>query len=271
MRTNTATLMAESAGLAECLDRLAARRHADRPVSTYRLQFNREFRFVDARALVPYLHALGITHCYSSPLLKARAGSAHGYDITDHNSLNPEIGSEEQFHALVSELRANGMALILDTVPNHMGVGHGDNPWWQDVLQNGRSSAYADFFDIDWEPFKPELRDKVLFPVLGGSYGVELERGHLQLKFDGAFFVQYFDKRMPVDPQTIPLIFEPLGDLRVQPVEIPEGERAELEDVLFKLRQLPPNNSTDPQPVSRRRAEAPALLKRLQELAEQSR
>ena len=262
--------MAESAGLAECLDRLAARQHADRPISTYRLQFNREFRFVDARALVPYLHALGITHCYSSPLLKARAGSAHGYDITDHNSLNPEIGSEEEFQALISELRVNGMALILDTVPNHMGVGHGDNPWWQDVLQNGRSSAYADFFDIDWEPFKPELRDKVLFPVLGGSYGVELERGHLQLKFDGAFFVQYFDKRMPVDPQTIPLIFEPLGDLRVQPVEIPEAERGELEDVLFKLRQLPQNNSTDSQPVSRRRAEAPALLQRLQQLAEQS-
>jgi len=270
MRTNVATLMADSAGLAECLDRLAARKHADRPVSTYRLQFNREFRFVHARALVPYLHALGITHCYSSPLLKARAGSAHGYDITDHNSLNPEIGSEEEFQALISELRANGMALILDTVPNHMGVGHGDNPWWQDVLQNGRSSAYADFFDIDWEPFKPELHDKVLFPVLGGSYGVELERGHLRLKFDGAFVVQYFDKRMPVDPQTIPLIFEPLGDLRVQPVEIPEAERAELEDVLFKLRQLPPNNSTDPQPVNRRRAEAPALLHRLQQLAEQS-
>jgi (1->4)-alpha-D-glucan 1-alpha-D-glucosylmutase len=270
MRANVAALMAESVGLAECLDRLAARRHADRPVSTYRLQFNREFRFVDARALVPYLHALGVTHCYSSPLLKARAGSAHGYDITDHNSLNPEIGSEEEFHALVSELHANGMALILDTVPNHMGVGHGDNPWWQDVLQNGRSSAYADFFDIDWEPFKPELRDKVLFPVLGGSYGVELERGHLRLKFDGSFFVQYFDKHMPVDPQTIPLIFEPLGDLRVQPVEIPEAERAELEDVLFKLRQLPPNNSTDPQPVSRRRSEAPALLQRLQQLAEHS-
>ena len=262
--------MAESAGLAECLDRLAARQHADRPISTYRLQFNREFRFVDARALVPYLHALGITHCYSSPLLKARAGSAHGYDITDHNSLNPEIGSEEEFQALISELRVNGMALILDTVPNHMGVGHGDNPWWQDVLQNGRSSAYADFFDIDWEPFKPELRDKVLFPVLGGSYGVELERGHLRLRFDGAFFVQYFDKRVPVDPQTIPLIFEPLGDLRVQPVEIPEAERAELEDVLFKLRQLPPNNSTDPQPVNRRRAEAPPLLQRLQQLAEHS-
>jgi (1->4)-alpha-D-glucan 1-alpha-D-glucosylmutase len=267
MRTNFAALMAESVGLAECLDRMAARKHADRPVSTYRLQFSREFRFVDARTLVPYLRALGITHCYASPLLKARTGSAHGYDITDHNTLNPEIGSEEEFQALVSELHANGMALILDSVPNHMGVGHGDNPWWQDVLQNGRSSAYADYFDIDWEPLKPELRNKVLFPVLGGPYGVELERGHLRLKFDGSFVVQYYDKLVPVDPQTIPLIFEPLGDLRVQAVELSDTDRAELENILFALRQLPPNWSTDPQPVGRRRAEAPALLQRLQQLA----
>lgn len=270
MRTNLTALMAESVGLAECLDRLAARRHADRPVSSYRLQFNREFRFADARALVPYLRALGITHCYASPLLKARTGSAHGYDITDHNSLNQEIGSEEEFQALVSELHANGMALILDTVPNHMGIGHGDNPWWQDVLQNGRSSAYADFFDIDWEPLKPELRDRVLFPVLGGSYGDELERGHLHLKFDGGFFVQYFDKRMPVDPQTVPLIFEPLGDLRVQPVEIPEADRPELENILFELRQLPPSNATATQLVNRRRNDAPVLLDRLRRLAESS-
>jgi (1->4)-alpha-D-glucan 1-alpha-D-glucosylmutase len=270
MRTNFAELMAEPVGLAECLDHLAARKHADRPVSTYRLQFSREFRFVDARNLVPYLRALGISHCYASPLLKARGGSTHGYDITDHNTLNPEIGTEQEFRALVSELHANGMALILDTVPNHMGVGHGDNPWWQDVLQNGRSSAYADFFDIDWEPLKPELRNKLLFPVLGGPYGVELERGHLRLKFDGSFFVQYYDKRMPVDPQTMPLIFEPLGDLRYQTMEIPEGERSELENIIFELRQLPPNWSTEPQPVNRRRADAPVLLQRLRQLAENS-
>ena len=270
MPTNLPALTTESSGLAECLDRLAARKHQDRPGSSYRLQFNRGFRFVDARALVPYLRALGVTHCYASPLLKARTGSPHGYDITDHNSLNPEIGSEEEFRALVQELHASGMALILDTVPNHMGVGHGDNPWWQDVLQNGRSSAYADFFDIDWDPIKPELRDKVLFPVLGGPYGVELERGHLRLKFDGGFFVQYFDKRMPLDPQTIPLIFEPLGDLRFQSMEIPDAERAELENVLFELRQLPPNSSASPQAVNRRRVEAPLLLQRLEQLAERS-
>src|SRR5512146_3090484 len=118
MPTNLPALTTESSGLAECLDRLAARKHQDRPGSSYRLQFNRGFRFVDARSLVPYLRALGVTHCYASPLLKARTGSPHGYDITDHNSLNPEIGSEEEFQSLISELHANGMALLLDTVPN---------------------------------------------------------------------------------------------------------------------------------------------------------
>src|SRR5438105_6741371 len=201
MRSNTSTVLAESTGLAECLHRLTARKRDDRPVSTYRLQFNRDFRFRDARALVPYLHSLGITHVYSSPLLKARTGSQHGYDITDHNSINPEIGTEQEFRELVAELHSRGMGLIVDTVPNHMGVGHGDNPWWQDVLQNGRASAYADFFDIDWKPLKAELRDKVLFPVLGGRYGEELEHGRIRLKFDTSFFVQYFDKRIPLDPQ----------------------------------------------------------------------
>src|SRR5579863_4502770 len=238
MRTNLAALMAESVGLAECLDRLAARKHADRPVSSYRLQFNREFSFLDARALVPYLRALGITHCYASPLLKARTGSAHGYDITDHNSLNPEIGSEEEFQELVSELHANGMALILDTVPNHMGVGHGDNPWWQDVLQNGRCSVYADFFDIDWEPLKPELRNKVLLPILGSSYGEELENAHITVRFEeGRFFVRYFDKVLPIDPHTIPLIFAPMRDAGATP----EG----LDKLLDSLRKLPANNITE--------------------------
>ncbi|HZR33547.1 MAG TPA: malto-oligosyltrehalose synthase [Terriglobales bacterium] len=271
MRTNTSTLVAESSGLAECLDRLAAQKHDDRPVSTYRLQFNRDFRFGDARALLPYLSALGISHCYASPLLKARAGSQHGYDITDHNAINPEIGTEQEFHEFVAELKRFGMGLILDTVPNHMGVGQGDNPWWQDVLQNGRASTYAEFFDIDWEPLNEELTNRVLYPILGGPYGQELEEGKIRVQFrDGQFSIQYYDKRMPIDPQTVPLVFEPLGDLRVQEVELPQEEQAELENVLFELRRLPPHTTTDPQQVRRRQAEAPALLNRLADLAKRS-
>ena len=136
-------MMDQSTGLCDCLERLASEKRGAIPLSTYRLQFNKDLRFEDARELIPYLGTLGISHCYCSPILKARAGSPHGYDIIDHNQLNPEIGTEEEFRRLATELKARGMGLLLDTVPNHMGVGAGDNPWWQDVLQNGRASAYA--------------------------------------------------------------------------------------------------------------------------------
>ena len=137
MRSNPAVLITESSGIFECLDRLAAQKRTVRPLSTYRLQFNAGFRFADAQRLVGYLHALGVSHIYSSPVLKARAGSLHGYDIIDHNSLNPEVGNYEDFQNLVRELKNYGMGQILDFVPNHMGVGLGINPWWWDVLANG--------------------------------------------------------------------------------------------------------------------------------------
>ncbi len=192
LRSQSSVLTPETSGLSECLDRLAAQKHDARPLSTYRLQFHSGFRFEHARKLVGYLRGLGVSHCYASPVLKARAGSLHGYDITDHNQLNPEIGTEEEFHALVRELKAHGMGVVLDIVPNHMGIGQGDNPWWQDVLENGRTSAYADFFDIDWNPLKAELQDKVLLPTLGDQYGIELEAGHIKLDYDaGRFFCTY--------------------------------------------------------------------------------
>src|SRR5271169_1079880 len=129
MRASWPALIEPGIELTECFERLAAEKRDVSPLSTYRLQFNRNFRFQDARKLVPYLHRLGVSHCYTSPLLKARPGSEHGYDIVDHNQLNPEIGSEEDFRAFVSELKTRGMGLILDIVPNHMGVGYGTNPW----------------------------------------------------------------------------------------------------------------------------------------------
>src|SRR5437763_202336 len=125
---------AELTGISECLDRLAAAKRSNRPLATYRLQFNKDFTFRDARKLVPYLNALGVSHCYASPLLQARPGSPHGYDINDHNTINPEIGTEKEFREFVDELKAHGMGLVLDLVPNHMGVGP-SNPWWQDVLE----------------------------------------------------------------------------------------------------------------------------------------
>ncbi len=254
--------------LAECFERLSAEKRDLSPLSTYRLQFNRNFRFEDARKLVPYLYRLGASHCYASPLLMARPSSEHGYDIVDHNQLNPEIGSEEEFRNLVSELKARSMGLILDIVPNHMGVGYGTNPWWQDVLQNGRTSAYADFFDIDWEPLKAELRNKVLIPILGKPYGEDLEQGNIQLAFeDGRFTVKYADRVLPLDPQTIPLIFGAGEGLHKHSVD---GDGGELLSLLEAFRQLPANHVTDSERVARRQGQIPPLLERLQKLAQNS-
>src|SRR6202046_2745812 len=132
------------------------------PIATYRLQFNRDFTFRRAAELVPYLAALGISHCYASPYLRARPGSMHGYDIIDHNQLNPEIGTPEEFEEFVDALHRHDMGQILDIVPNHMGVMGSDNAWWLDVLENGESSDYAQWFDIVWHPFKEKTRRAVL-------------------------------------------------------------------------------------------------------------
>ena len=145
--------------------------------ATYRLQFHKGFTFRDAEALVPYLARLGVSHLYASPLMQARPGSTHGYDIVDHNRLNPEIGTEEEFEALVASLAAHGMGLIVDIVPNHMGVGGADNAWWLDVLEWGENSPYAAFFDINWDPIRDDLKGRVLLPVLGDQYGAVLENG----------------------------------------------------------------------------------------------
>jgi (1->4)-alpha-D-glucan 1-alpha-D-glucosylmutase len=173
----------------------------DTPVSTYRLQFGAKFRLADAIALVPYLANLGITHVYASPLLKARPGSEHGYDITDFNALNPEIGNWDEFVRFSDRLRANGMGLVLDFVPNHMGIGKADNALWLDVLEAGQSSPFAEFFDIDWTPARRELRGKVLLPMLGAPYGTVLAAGELELRFaaaEGSLSVWYHEHCFPL-------------------------------------------------------------------------
>jgi (1->4)-alpha-D-glucan 1-alpha-D-glucosylmutase len=185
----------------------------DTPRATYRLQFSKEFRFADAERIVPYLAALGVSHVYASPLLMARPGSTHGYDIVDHNRINPEIGDHASFDALVAALHRHGMGLILDFVPNHMGVGS-DNTWWVDVLEWGRESRYAAFFDIDWDPLEQSLAGRVLLPVLGDHYGAVLERGELQLRLDpqqGSFGVTYFASRFPIAPHDYPVLLRAAG------------------------------------------------------------
>jgi (1->4)-alpha-D-glucan 1-alpha-D-glucosylmutase len=182
--------------------------------ATYRLQFHRQFTFRDATDLVPYLAALGISHVYASPITEARPGSTHGYDIIDHNQLNPEIGTEAEFRALVDALHAHGMGLILDFVPNHMGVGS-DNVWWLDVLEWGQESPFAAYFDINWDPLRPDLKGRVLLPVLGDHYGVILEQGEIALRFDdaqGSFSAWYYEHRFPISPRSYPTILDAGGE-----------------------------------------------------------
>ena len=179
------------------------------PRATYRLQFRKEFGFDDATRAVPYLAALGVSHLYASPFLAARPGSSHGYDIIDHNRFNPEVGDAAAFDRMIAALHGHGMGLILDFVPNHMGVGSSDNPWWLDVLEWGQSSPYANFFDINWTPTVEHLRGKVLLPLLGDHYGNVLERGEITLRFDrenGSFSAWYFEHRFPIAIRDYPRI-----------------------------------------------------------------
>jgi (1->4)-alpha-D-glucan 1-alpha-D-glucosylmutase len=183
------------------------------------LQFHRGFTLDDAVRLVPYFDRLGISHVYASPLLAARKGSPHGYDITGHDTINPELGGEPALRRLVAALRAAGMGLILDIVPNHMAVGADDNAWWLDVLEWGSRSRYARFFDIDWRSRDPELRGKVLAPFLGRPYSACLADGEITLRFDtgeGRLFAAYYHHRLPLAPSHYgPLLREqpPLQDL----------------------------------------------------------
>jgi len=194
------------------------------PRATYRVQFNCRFTFADATRLVPYLDRLGISHLYASPILKARPGSAHGYDIVDHAALNPELGSPDDFETLIQTLHHHGLGLLLDFVPNHMGIGGADNPWWLDVLEWGRASPFAEFFDIDWAPADPSLKGKVLLPFLGDHYGRTLEAGDLTLAFDaegGAFSVWYYEHRFPIAIKDYPAL------LRTARANLPGGDEAE--------------------------------------------
>lgn len=173
------------------------------PIATYRLQFHGDFTLRRATVLVPYLAALGISHVYASPLLKAMPGSTHGYDTCDPTRINPEIGTEDDLAALVGILHRHRMGLVLDIVPNHMGVGGRHNPWWWDVLKSGRQSRFARVFDIDWNA--PGLDGKVLLPVLGASYEEALSKGDLSAGFDhGESVLRYAEHEFPLVADTTP-------------------------------------------------------------------
>jgi (1->4)-alpha-D-glucan 1-alpha-D-glucosylmutase len=241
----------------ECIEDLL-QREARVPASTYRMQMHAGFTFSDAEKVVPYLKRLGIGDLYASPIFEARPGSTHGYDVTRHDRLNSELGGDEGFYRMSAALREAGMGLLLDIVPNHMGIGP-DSVWWQDVLENGRSSQYAEFFDIDWTPLKPDMQDKLLLPILGKQYGEELESKHIQVVVeDGWMRVQYYEHRMPVATRTLPVIFPEADDAAFG---VPQGFR----ELMKEMAHIPPHWTTEPNLVQQRRQQLAELRPKLRD------
>ncbi len=241
-----------------------------RPASTYRLQLHAGFGFDDAARVVPYLEALGVTDVYLSPVLAAAPGSTHGYDVVDHSRLSPELGGPEAYARLAEACHRRGMGLLLDFVPNHMGIGR-ENRWWMDVLENGPSSIWAPAFDVDWTPLKAELDHKVLLPVLGDQFGRVLERGELVLAREGGtLVVRYFEHVFPVAPRSVPLVLRHrLDELRAV-LEPGDPHLQELESISVSLEKLAPRTDTSPGAVADRAREKEVAKRRLAAVCEAS-
>jgi len=244
---------------------LIAGRHV--PGATYRFQFRDSFPFREARGLVAYLEALGVTDVYSSPVLQATKGSPHGYDICDHSKVSEELGGEAELLGLAADLDARGMGLVIDIVPNHMAVGNADNAWWRDVLEHGASSRFADTFDIDWRPTNPDLEYKVLLPILGDQYGKTLEAGHLRLAYDdGAFSISYYDTALPVAPTTyIPILSSQVEDL-ARRLGDDHDHVLEYRSILTALHHLPPRTGLAEERQAERYREVAIIKRRLADL-----
>lgn len=173
------------------------------PLATYRVQLRPGFGFDEAAAIAPYLAELGVSHVYGSPYLQAAKGSTHGYDVVDPTRVNEELGGTEAHERFCRTLGEHGLGQVLDVVPNHMAI-TSENVWWWDVLENGPSSRYASYFDVDWDPPQERFRNTVVLPILGDHYGRVLEAGELTLvRRDGSFEIHCFEHRMPVSPHSL--------------------------------------------------------------------
>ncbi|MGH9263527.1 MAG: malto-oligosyltrehalose synthase [Acidimicrobiales bacterium] len=231
------------------------------PRATYRVQLHAGFTFDDAAAIVDYLADLGISHLYCSPFLQAAPGSTHGYDVVDHHRLNAELGGEEAYERLCRALAARGMQQLVDIVPNHMAISGRENAWWWDVLENGPSSRYASYFDIDWDPPEERMRLRVLMPILGDHVGRVIDRGELTLVRDrGSFEFRYFDHAAPVSPRSLDDL---LGD-------VARGAKSDtLASIAVALGRLPPSIATDRDSVEERHRDKEVLRASLAELFEE--
>ena len=237
------------------------------PLSTYRLQVHGGFPLSAAQEVVPYLAALGIGACYTSPYFTAAPGSTHGYDVQDHNEISPELGGPEALAGLRAALTHHGLGHIVDFVPNHMGIGNGRNARWNDVLENGPSSPASMFFDIEWRPEMEELRSKLLLPILGDQYGRVLERGELKVTFgDGQLILTYFDAALPINPRQSPRVFGLVLGPLTQILGPDNPALHEFQSIVTSLQKLPPYTEQRPDLMAERQREKEVARTRLSRL-----
>lgn len=242
------------------------------PDATYRWQFNLQFQLRQAAELVQYLFDLGVSDCYASPLLTARPGSLHGYDVIDHTRLNPELGGKEAFIVFARELKRRGMGLILDVVPNHMCIASAGNHWWEDILEDGPSSPFAQYLDIDWHPPKVNLHNKVLLPTLGDQYGRVLENQDIRLEYQrGKFVVRCFDNYLPLASETSVPVLRLVRQLVEEVLDESNHHLLELESIITALEHLPPRIPNDRQKLKERSREKEVIKRRLAVLTKQNR
>jgi (1->4)-alpha-D-glucan 1-alpha-D-glucosylmutase len=216
------------------------------PLATYRLQLGRDLTFDDAAGLLPYLERLGVSDAYTSPFFETSSTNSHGYDVSDHNRFREELGSEPAFWRFADGLRARGMGLLIDLVPNHVGIAGNRNPRWRDVLEQGPTSPAAMYFDIDWAPMKDELAGKVLLPILGDQYGTVLDSGQLKLTLDDlGLSVRYYDTVMPLAPRSWGRVLgHRLGELQAR-LGAEHPELIELKSLLAWFTTIPPGTETE--------------------------
>ena len=252
-------------------DRIDGSRPRFVPASTYRLQVHGGFPLTAARDIVPYLHRLGVTGVYTSPYFTAAPGSTHGYDVSNHNEINPELGGAAAHAGFAEAIRDAGLIHIVDFVPNHMGIGTSTNAWWNDVLENGPSSPAARFFDIEWAPVKAELHAKLLMPILGDQYGYVLERGELRIEFvDGGLVLRYFDYELPINPRQAPRVYATAIEQLTRDIGQADPHLHELLSITSSLQNLPAYTERDPARIAERQREKEVARTRLARLSVES-
>ncbi len=240
------------------------------PLATYRLQFNTNFRFRDAIAILDYLRELGISHVYASPVFTSRHGSGHGYDVTDPTRIDPDLGGEDGFAEFQAAIEERNMRLLLDIVPNHMAASS-ENRWWMDVLEYGPDSSFASYFDINWRTPSRALENKLLLPFLGKPFGEVLDNGEMHIEYDGGrFFLQCQGQTFPIAPASLSAILGYCERHIHEAVEPGSAAEQEFHGIIAAAEVIALDRGVSAQAATERRTRAEHLRERLQQLVDGS-